>query len=245
MAVANNNGWTPLNSASTNGHVEVVKLFLEKGTDVNCLGGRYGSFLNTLAFMGFTELLRLAYKQYYASQQLQDSHRRTALHLAARGGHLDAFNYLLNLGLNPAAKDRRGAGIFHYASSGGSVELLKSIISRDLIPPSHDKQWSPLHWACRTGNRDVIELLTKEGVHSVCMTTLQPNRSWSPLSIALFHGNGKMVEQLPSSFRSLLNPGDEAYRESHRDVVSLSGSRHGSYWCNGCDHVSYYIARSG
>ena len=244
VTVANNYGWTPLNSASSRGHLEVVKLFLEKGTDVNCLGGPHGSFLNTLAFMGFTELLRLAYEQYHASRQLQDFHGRTALHLAARGGHLDAFNYLLNLGLNPAAKDRRGASIFHYASSGGSVELLRSIVSRDLTPPSHDKQWSPLHWACRTGNRDVIELLTKEGVHSACMTTLQPNRSWSPLSIALFHGNGKTVEQLPASFRSLLSPGDETYRESHGDVVSLSGSRHGNYWCNGCYHVSYYIARS-
>ena len=34
MAVPSNTGWTPLNSAADRGHVEVVKLLLEKGADV-------------------------------------------------------------------------------------------------------------------------------------------------------------------------------------------------------------------
>jgi ankyrin repeat protein len=37
IAIANKDDWTPLNLTSSNGHLKVVKLVLEEGTDVNVL----------------------------------------------------------------------------------------------------------------------------------------------------------------------------------------------------------------
>ena len=34
VTVVSNNGWTPLNFAANNGHVDVVRLLLEKGADI-------------------------------------------------------------------------------------------------------------------------------------------------------------------------------------------------------------------
>jgi ankyrin repeat protein len=34
VTIANREGWTPLNSASYNGHVDIVKLLLEKGVNI-------------------------------------------------------------------------------------------------------------------------------------------------------------------------------------------------------------------
>lgn len=50
---ANSIGMTPLYSAADNSHIEVVKFLLEKGADVNYLGGPYGSTLNLLACKQF------------------------------------------------------------------------------------------------------------------------------------------------------------------------------------------------
>lgn len=51
---------------------------------------------------GDARLLRLVYEEYHAVGNLADSHGRTALHLAAGGGHVDAFEYLMCLGLDCA-----------------------------------------------------------------------------------------------------------------------------------------------
>ncbi|KAK1991098.1 putative histone-lysine N-methyltransferase, H3 lysine-9 specific, partial [Colletotrichum falcatum] len=34
VTVSNENGWTPLNAASSNGYLEVVKLLVDKGADI-------------------------------------------------------------------------------------------------------------------------------------------------------------------------------------------------------------------
>jgi ankyrin repeat protein len=36
ITVVNADGWKPLNAASNNGYVEVVKMLLEKGADMAC-----------------------------------------------------------------------------------------------------------------------------------------------------------------------------------------------------------------
>lgn len=41
VAVANNNGWTPLKSAANEGHLDVAQLLLEKGANIN--GQDFGS----------------------------------------------------------------------------------------------------------------------------------------------------------------------------------------------------------
>jgi ankyrin repeat protein len=191
--------------------------------------------LNLLAFKGYTHLLRLVYEQYHAIQNLADSHGRTALQLAARSGHINTFKYLLSLGLNPKTKDAKGDSLLHYASSGSSLQVLNVVLGKGLTSSPQSGHWTPLHWACRTGNPNIVERLIKEGLRSECVTLPQPEGQWSPISIAIFHGNGKMLEELSAPCRSLLGTGPNS---SAADAVQLNGRRHGGYWCNGCFHVS-------
>ncbi|KAF2469629.1 ankyrin [Lindgomyces ingoldianus] len=265
VAGGNNNAWTPLNSASYNGHLEIVKLLLEKGaevtgankdgwtlllrsasnnghleifklllesvSDVNSLDGHYGSILHVFAFKGYTDLLRLAYNKYHANRSLTEYHGRTPLQLASRGGHFDTFQYLISLGLDPSTRDEKGEGLLHYAASGGSLQILNAVLKNVLVSSLQRGYWSPIHWACRAGNPNVIERLINEGLRSECISISQPEGQWSPISIAIFHGNEKMLEELSTSCRSLLDVGLHSVR--------LRGIRHGSYWCNGCFHDIY------
>ena len=222
-------------AALEKGHEQLVMDFLSKGADVNCLGGTCGSFLNFLAFRGNTHLLRLAYEQHHATQSLVDFHDRTVLQLAARGGHIDTFRYLTDLGLNPKTNDAKGDNLLSYASSGGSVQVLNAVLEMDPMASMLNRHWSPLHWACRTGNIDIIERLVEKRGHSECVSLLHPEGQWSPVSIAVFHGNAKALEGLSPSCRSLLGVGADSNAESavHFGIGSYNG-----YWCSGCFHVS-------
>ena len=226
-------------AAAVEGHQQIVEILLSNGAEVDCSGGPHGSILNTFAFQGYTELLRAVYEQHQGTQLLRDSHGRTALHLAARGAHLDTFNYLLNLGIDPTAVDRKGASLLHFASSGGSMEILESFMNRDLTSSSDDRTWSALHWACRAGNPQTIVRLIVKGVYSTPIYTKHPGRCWSPLSIAFFHGHGLLIEQLPEYCRDWLSLGGHERYEDYTDVEPLLGSYHGDHvFCDSCFHVS-------
>ena len=77
VTVANNKGWTPLNSASDNGHLEVVKFFLEKGADMTVAN-------NT----GRTAILVAAWKGHEPVVNILLDHGSIVM---ATGGNLNAL----------------------------------------------------------------------------------------------------------------------------------------------------------
>ena len=219
-----------LGAACDRGHIGVVKLLLEAGSNPKSLDCAYGSPLHLLACNGHTDILRLIYDRCYETPLLLDSHGRTPLQLAARGGHFNAFQYLLSVGFDPAITDGKGENLLHYASSGGSMEILNAVLHMDCVFHTQSEHWSPIHWACRNGNPHLVERLIEEGIHSDSVTIPEPEGQWSPISIAIFHGNEKMLEALSEHCMSLLDKG--------KDAVRLSGKRYEGYWCDSCFYVS-------
>ena len=136
-----------LAAAAWKGSEATVRLLLERGAELNRRGGPYGSVPNISAFQGRTDILRLLYDQYSGNRQLCDDQGRTPLHLAARGGHKEAFDYLVGSGLDPTVKDAKGDSITHYAASGAAPELLNEVLDKYYADLSQSQFWSPLHWA--------------------------------------------------------------------------------------------------
>jgi len=263
VAVPNNAGWTLLISASSKGHVDVVKLLLENGVDVNLGGrtaiseaarggyesvvellfengakldtpdAEFGTIINASAYRGHLALLRLLVDKLNLDYDIADEQGRNAAHFAARGGHVQVLEYVVELGVNPYAKDVKGDGILDYAARSGSLEMVRKALSYQQHCEERMNVWTPLHWACRAGNSTIIDLLLDFGTMDSVVTTSEPPGRWAPYSIAIFHQN---IESVPEKLRS------STERTQPDSGISLvQAEKHGVFWCDGCRFVSFII----
>ena len=156
-------------------------------------------------------------------------------HHAARGGHIHSFEYLLSVGVDTSVVDAHGHGILHHAPSEGSYEMVKKAIpfhSPDLV---NIETWSPLHWACRAGSVETVNLLLESGFGEHCITTTNSAGQWTPYSIAVYHQN-----------KSIVPHSGQATRISCAANLKLwdfpegieSQTVPGGYICDICEHVS-------
>ena len=108
MNVQSSNGWTALMIAAVKGYDELVRLLLRRGADANLRD-----------IYGWTPLMRAAYenrlivvRSLLASQSAKvnasNDSGATALHQAARRGHLQVVQLLIDSGADSGAKDIRG-----------------------------------------------------------------------------------------------------------------------------------------
>jgi Ankyrin repeats (many copies)/Ankyrin repeats (3 copies) len=85
------------------------------------------------------------------------------LHLASRGGHLDAVRFLLENGFT-ATKDGSGQTPLHYASQAGHLEVIQLLLERgaDVTSPNNSGH-TPLHYALQEGRLEIAQLLLERG----------------------------------------------------------------------------------
>lgn len=216
---------------------EIVTLLLEKGADVNSTQGIGRTFLGHLAYNGDTTSLRLAKERYGASFNTLDSHGRSTLQLAASGGHVTTFNYLLSAGVDSGTKDAKGDSLLHYASSGWSLDILNVILTQNIEFETQSKHWTPLHWACRIGHLETIERLIESGLPSESVSLGLCKEKWTPYSIALFHGHGHIFEGKSASYKLKLGKEDPTCSV----ITTNFPGQYKNAGCDGCFHVSYTV----
>ncbi|KAF2022563.1 ankyrin, partial [Setomelanomma holmii] len=153
-----------LQAASYEGREQVVKLLLEKNADVDAQGGRYGNALCAASYGGHKIIAKLLFdKDSDLEAKGTDVQGWNPLQLAARGGHLRIFQYLASMGISLSTLDAKKDGVLCYAASGGALDVLQAALDLGLTFPPESMHWSPLHWACRSGIPEVVELLINEG----------------------------------------------------------------------------------
>ena len=176
------------------------------------------------------------------------------LHLAARGGSVDTVDYLLSLGLDPYIEDKGSQNAIHYAASGASFDVTQRILQWTPVDIVPDQGWTPLHWACRTGDSRAIELLMQKGFKGSFVATSEPPRLWTPFDIALFHQNNNLAAEEGDTLDELIKPLDTQLRTAlcggivgpssigPENLASIRAQKHGNFWCNGCFHVGFSVS---
>jgi len=176
--VRNKYGVTPLWIASEYGHIEVVELLLEAGSDVNAARRTDGvTSLMISSQKGHIEVVKLILE---AGGDVNTTERdgRTSLWSASTAGHTDVVKLLLKSGaLVNAARKTNGATPLFMASLRGHNEIVKLLLESkaDVNAKAHAmvgfyptgktemRSDTPLSAAKENGHDQIVALLKEYG----------------------------------------------------------------------------------
>ncbi|PMD51213.1 ankyrin [Hyaloscypha bicolor E] len=102
---------------------------------------------------------------------------------------------LLGRGADINRRDPQGRLAVQLAMSGDEASMVKYLLSLGAssdwtYTDMQDTQgWTPLHWACRNGDVDTVQLLIDSGAD----LQNENMQLWTPLDVATFSGNGSLA----------------------------------------------------
>eukprot|EP00271_Cylindrocystis_brebissonii_P006469 TRINITY_DN1925_c0_g1_i1.p1 TRINITY_DN1925_c0_g1~~TRINITY_DN1925_c0_g1_i1.p1 ORF type:complete len:481 (-),score=44.15 TRINITY_DN1925_c0_g1_i1:198-1640(-) len=118
---------------------------------------------------------------------------RTALHSAARNGHLAVVNWLLSHGALPFLEDSSGSCPLHEAAANGSTECMRALLAAGASATCQDSAGcTPLHHAAAKGHLDSAKLLVNFGVD----VTVRDKSFSCPVYWAASQGQSEMLTRL-------------------------------------------------
>ncbi|XP_067660925.1 ankyrin repeat domain-containing protein 50-like [Haliotis asinina] len=213
--------------AAGGGHREVVKLLVSKGANIK-LVDRFGiNILHSACLGGDVEVVK-----YVLSQNMLDINSRvkcgrTAVMLAAGNGNKDLVQLFVDKGADVSLLDKTGDNILHCACRGGGAEVLKYILSKDMVDINslgHRKR-TPVIVAAERGHEEVVELLVKHGAD----LSLSKRSGGNILHHVCQRGHYKLVKYVLSLNMVDINsrwwmkrtPVMVAARYGHKEVVEL------------------------
>ena len=164
-------GSSTLTLACGGGSLEIVKLLVNAGADLDAVG-KDGTALLSASFSGQLDIVRYLLDRG-ADPNKESESGESALHAAALRGHVDVCNLLVLKGAEINAQTTQGTTDListsppvcgetplHLAVAKGSTDVVSLLLQKgaDKEVTDHIGQ-KPIHWAGRYNRREMIKLL--------------------------------------------------------------------------------------
>ncbi|XP_058429134.1 ankyrin repeat and SOCS box protein 3 isoform X1 [Marmota monax] len=186
---------TPLFLAVENGQIDVLRLLLRHGANVNGSHSMCGwNSLHQASFQENAEIIKLLLKKG-ANKECQDDFGITPLFVAAQYGKLESLNILISSGANVNCQALDKATPLFIAAQEGHTKCVELLLSSGANPDLYcnEDNWQlPIHAAAQMGHAKILDLLIPL-TNRACDTGLD---KVSPVYSAVFGGHEECLEIL-------------------------------------------------
>lgn len=219
--------YTPLSLAASGGYVNIIKLLLNHGAEINSrTGSKLGiSPLMLAAMNGHTAAVKLLLDMGSDINAQIETNRNTALTLACFQGRHEVVSLLLDRKANVEHRAKTGLTPLMEAASGGYVDVGRVLLDKGAdvnatpVPSSRD---TALTIAADKGHVRFVELL----LHRGAAVEVKNKKGNSPLWLAANGGHLGVVELLYSLHADIDSQDNRkvsclmaAFRKGHTKVV--------------------------
>ncbi|XP_031549445.1 serine/threonine-protein phosphatase 6 regulatory ankyrin repeat subunit B-like isoform X2 [Actinia tenebrosa] len=214
---------TPLHLACTKGHLEMVKLFILKGADIQysrTFDGR--TALHKAASFGHLDIINFLLDEG-AKVDARDYTNRTPFLEAVANGQSGSAVLLLSRGAEITAYDNQVKNCLHLAIENENQDTLMVLLDTDgclenLYSPDI-RERVPLHYAAVCSNIKVLQVLLKKQTRFI----FQDENQQTPMYLAAEAGRADHVEALGRAGSSINDRDDEGRSALH--VAAAKGHR--------------------
>ncbi|XP_078261911.1 ankyrin repeat and SOCS box protein 3 [Rhinoraja longicauda] len=227
--------------AAREGNVELLKALIKKGHSLDITDNRGWYPIHEAASHTTLKCLRLLVHKASRTSgvELKTYEGETALHLAAKHGHLKIAKILLQAGANPNAVTNENVTPLFLAAEKGHIAIIRTLLKNEArINGAHSAcLWSVVHQAAYQGHLDVLKFLLEKGADKES----KDDYGITPLFLAAQYGK---LESLRTLIQYGSNVNCQAYdkatplfiaaQEGHVECVEvlLSHGVNANLYCN-------------
>lgn len=170
IAAENEKLETPMYEACKEGHLEIVKMFLEVDDSVIYkMSAGNESGLLAACKRGRVDVVRHLLEFHPRLLAMEMDGTTTSLHIAASQGFIDIVKEILKIRPDFASKkDSFGSTPLHHASSKGHLDSAKELlrIDSEILNIPDDEGRTPLHWAASKGRIGIMDEILSSSLES-------------------------------------------------------------------------------
>jgi len=203
---------TPLGLATREtGDVDMAKLLIQNGADINVRDVDNNMPLNFAAWKGFTGIIDLLLDNG-ADFDTSEGRSSWMIRFAASCGSERLFRIVLEKDEDVFTNESLNNSIMRAAIAGGSIDIVKMLLAKN-IQIKDDINifgWTPLHFTANNGHLEMVEFLVEKG-SGINKRTLSGK---SPYNLAEEAGKNEMLQLIiklggspkPQQFPKLKGP---------------------------------------
>ncbi|XP_065556118.1 serine/threonine-protein phosphatase 6 regulatory ankyrin repeat subunit C-like [Artemia franciscana] len=184
---------TPLHHAVISGDLEVIKMVLDKGADVNARDIYGESPLHLAASSRCSQTVVKRLLKLGADVHIRNENGESPLHLAASQEHPKSVENFLKSGVDVNIRITRGQSLLHLAALFGHPKTVEYLLKSGAdVNKRNNNGESPLHLATFHGHSQTAECLSRCGAE----VNARDIYGKSPLHLAAFRGHTQTAECL-------------------------------------------------
>uniref|UniRef100_A0A8C5FF91 Ankyrin repeat domain 6 n=1 Tax=Gadus morhua TaxID=8049 RepID=A0A8C5FF91_GADMO len=185
-------GRGPLHLAAYRGHIEVVRILLKAGCDLDIQDDGEQTALHRAAVVGNSDVIS-ALIQEGCDLDRQDKDGNTALHEVSWHGFSQSVKLLVKAGANVHSRNKVRNSSLHLACQNGHAQSAKVLLLGGARPDTKNQAGdSSLHVAARYNHQGVINIL----LGAFCSVSLRNQAGDTPLHVAASLNHRKSVRLL-------------------------------------------------